>query len=51
MAGAFEQVDFIISATNPGPAFAAEAATSQPDRDLPRHGQGHPVGHAPASGA
>jgi Asp-tRNA(Asn)/Glu-tRNA(Gln) amidotransferase A subunit family amidase len=28
MAGAFEQVDFIISATNPGPAFAADATTS-----------------------
>jgi Asp-tRNA(Asn)/Glu-tRNA(Gln) amidotransferase A subunit family amidase len=28
MAAAFEQVDFIIAATNPGPAFAAEAATS-----------------------
>ncbi|MBV9934941.1 MAG: hypothetical protein JO367_11620, partial [Actinobacteria bacterium] len=28
MARAFEQVDFIIAATNPGPAFAADAATS-----------------------
>jgi aspartyl-tRNA(Asn)/glutamyl-tRNA(Gln) amidotransferase subunit A len=28
MGRAFEQVDFIIAATNPGPAFAAEAATS-----------------------
>ncbi|HTO01615.1 MAG TPA: amidase [Microthrixaceae bacterium] len=28
MAKAFEQVDLIISATNPGPAFAAEAAMS-----------------------
>jgi Asp-tRNA(Asn)/Glu-tRNA(Gln) amidotransferase A subunit family amidase len=28
MAAAFEQVDFIVAATNPGPAFAAEAATS-----------------------
>ena len=28
MAAAFEQVDFIIAATNPGPAFAAEATTS-----------------------
>ncbi|MGZ4718540.1 MAG: amidase [Acidimicrobiales bacterium] len=28
MAAAFEQVDFIIAATNPGPAFSAEAATS-----------------------
>jgi len=30
MADAFEQVDYIISATNPGPAFPAEAATSSP---------------------
>jgi Asp-tRNA(Asn)/Glu-tRNA(Gln) amidotransferase A subunit family amidase len=30
MAGAFEQVDYIISATNPGPAFPAEATTSSP---------------------
>ena len=28
MARAFEEVDFIIAATNPGPAFAADAATS-----------------------
>ncbi len=28
MGAAFEQVDFIIAATNPGPAFAAEAVTS-----------------------
>ncbi len=27
----FDQVDFIIAATNPGPAFAAEATTSNPD--------------------
>jgi aspartyl-tRNA(Asn)/glutamyl-tRNA(Gln) amidotransferase subunit A len=31
MATAFEQVDFIITATNPGPAFAAEATTSSPN--------------------
>jgi len=30
MASAFEQVDFVIAATNPGPAFAADAATSAP---------------------
>jgi Asp-tRNA(Asn)/Glu-tRNA(Gln) amidotransferase A subunit family amidase len=30
MANAFEQVDFVIAATNPGPAFAADAATSSP---------------------
>jgi aspartyl-tRNA(Asn)/glutamyl-tRNA(Gln) amidotransferase subunit A len=28
MGAAFEQVDFIIAATNPGPAFAADASTS-----------------------
>jgi Asp-tRNA(Asn)/Glu-tRNA(Gln) amidotransferase A subunit family amidase len=28
MARAFEQVDFIVAATNPGPAFAADATTS-----------------------
>ena len=31
MAAAFEQVDLIVAATNPGPAFAAEAAMSNPD--------------------
>jgi aspartyl-tRNA(Asn)/glutamyl-tRNA(Gln) amidotransferase subunit A len=30
MAAAFEQVDYIISATNPGPAFPAEATNSSP---------------------
>lgn len=30
MAAAFDQVDFVIAATNPGPAFAAEASTSNP---------------------
>jgi Asp-tRNA(Asn)/Glu-tRNA(Gln) amidotransferase A subunit family amidase len=28
MAAAFEEVDFVIAATNPGPAFAADAVTS-----------------------
>ncbi|GAC1529317.1 MAG: amidase [Acidimicrobiales bacterium] len=31
MGSAFEQVDFVIAATNPGPAFAAEASTSSSD--------------------
>src|SRR5207237_537804 len=31
MAAAFEQVDFLIATTNPGPAFAADAVTSSPD--------------------
>ncbi len=30
MAAAFEKVDFIIAATNPGPAFAAESEMSRP---------------------
>jgi aspartyl-tRNA(Asn)/glutamyl-tRNA(Gln) amidotransferase subunit A len=30
MAAAFDQVDFIVAATNPGPAFAADAMTSAP---------------------
>lgn len=34
MAEAFAEVDLIISATNPGPAFAAEASTSNPEKDL-----------------
>ncbi|GAC1587147.1 MAG: amidase [Acidimicrobiales bacterium] len=31
MGSAFEQVDFVIAATNPGPAFAADASTSSSD--------------------
>ncbi len=34
MARAFDQVDLIIAATNPGPAFAAESTTSNEDDDL-----------------
>jgi aspartyl-tRNA(Asn)/glutamyl-tRNA(Gln) amidotransferase subunit A len=34
MAEAFDQVDFIVAATNPGPAFPAEATTSNSDSDL-----------------
>lgn len=34
MAAAFEKVDFIVSATNPGPAFAAESTTSNPEKDI-----------------
>jgi aspartyl-tRNA(Asn)/glutamyl-tRNA(Gln) amidotransferase subunit A len=30
MAAAFEQVDFVIAATNPGPAFAADSPMSNP---------------------
>jgi aspartyl-tRNA(Asn)/glutamyl-tRNA(Gln) amidotransferase subunit A len=34
MARAFEQVDLIISATNPGPAFPAEATMSNPEESI-----------------
>ncbi len=34
MAAAFEHVDFIIAATNPGPAFAAEATTSSDEESF-----------------
>src|SRR5690606_20538467 len=34
MAAAFEEVDFIVAATNPGPAFAADSTTSNPEQDL-----------------
>ena len=30
MAGLFDQVDYLITSTNPGPAFAADATTSSP---------------------
>jgi Asp-tRNA(Asn)/Glu-tRNA(Gln) amidotransferase A subunit family amidase len=34
MAKAFDEVDLIIAATNPGPAFPAESTTSNPEQDL-----------------
>jgi aspartyl-tRNA(Asn)/glutamyl-tRNA(Gln) amidotransferase subunit A len=34
MARAFEEVDLIIAATNPGPAFPAESTTSNPEPDI-----------------
>src|SRR5699024_9479101 len=34
MGRAFENVDLIIAATNPGPAFPAESATSNPEADI-----------------
>ena len=39
MAAAFAEVDFVISATNPGPAFPADAATSQTQSRVRRLGQ------------
>jgi Asp-tRNA(Asn)/Glu-tRNA(Gln) amidotransferase A subunit family amidase len=43
MAGAFDQVDYIISATNPGPAFAAEATTSSPTSNFLDTAKANPV--------
>jgi aspartyl-tRNA(Asn)/glutamyl-tRNA(Gln) amidotransferase subunit A len=34
MAAAFDQVDFVIAATNPGPAFPADAVTSAPQSGI-----------------
>ena len=42
MAAAFDQVDFVIAATNPSPAFAADAADEQPERELRRLGEVEP---------
>ena len=44
MAAAFEQVDFIIAATNPGPAFAADAAMSSPSDSFVDWAKSSPVG-------
>ncbi len=46
MAGAFGKVDYIISATNPGPAFAAEAATSSPTDTFLDTAKANPVARA-----
>ncbi|MEZ5372584.1 MAG: amidase family protein [Microthrixaceae bacterium] len=47
MARAFEQVDLIIAASNPGPAFPAEAAMSSTDNHLIERAKGS----TPAKGA
>ena len=36
MAAAFDEVDFVIAATNPGPAFPADAPTSNPQEGVDR---------------
>jgi Asp-tRNA(Asn)/Glu-tRNA(Gln) amidotransferase A subunit family amidase len=46
MAGAFEQVDYIISTTNPGPAFAAEATTSSPSETFLDKAKASPAARA-----
>jgi len=43
MAAAFEQVDFVIAATNPGPAFAAEAQMSRPPNQVLDRLMAHPA--------
>jgi aspartyl-tRNA(Asn)/glutamyl-tRNA(Gln) amidotransferase subunit A len=43
MAGAFEKVDYIISSTNPGPAFAADATTSSPTDNFLDQAKSSPV--------
>jgi len=43
MARAFGEVDFIIAATNPGPAFAADATTSSPTDHFIDWAQGNAV--------
>lgn len=46
MATAFEQVDYIISATNPGPAFPAEATTSSPTETFIDRAKASPAARA-----
>jgi aspartyl-tRNA(Asn)/glutamyl-tRNA(Gln) amidotransferase subunit A len=43
MAAAFDEVDFIIAATNPSPAFAADAATSSPSETFVDSAKGSPA--------
>ena len=51
MARAFEQVDLIIAATNPGPAFPADAATSSSEDTVHRLGCVEPAPPATCSAA
>ena len=46
MAAAFEQVDFIIAATNPSPAFAADAAMSSPSDSFVDWAKSSPLARA-----
>jgi Asp-tRNA(Asn)/Glu-tRNA(Gln) amidotransferase A subunit family amidase len=43
MAAAFEQADFIIAATNPGPAFSADAVTSSSEESFLDWAKSSPV--------
>lgn len=51
MARAFEQVDFIVAATNPGPAFAAEQTTSNSNEDVSDWFRSNMVGRLGIRGA
>ena len=46
MAGAFDRVDYIISSTNPGPAFAAESWTSSPSDTFLDQAKANPAARA-----
>jgi Asp-tRNA(Asn)/Glu-tRNA(Gln) amidotransferase A subunit family amidase len=43
MAAAFDEVDFVIAATNPGPAFAAEAPMSSPSANFIDWARANPI--------
>jgi Asp-tRNA(Asn)/Glu-tRNA(Gln) amidotransferase A subunit family amidase len=51
MANAFDTVDFIIAATNPGPAFAADATTSSPASSFVDWAKANPVAQLGFRGA
>ncbi|MGI9603346.1 MAG: amidase [Acidimicrobiales bacterium] len=51
LAGLFEQVDFIVAATNPGPAFAADAPTSNPQGSFVESALSSTVGKVAFRGA
>jgi len=51
MASAFERVDFIISATNPSPAFAADATMSSPSESFVDWAKSNPVARLGFRGA
>jgi Asp-tRNA(Asn)/Glu-tRNA(Gln) amidotransferase A subunit family amidase len=51
MAAAFEHVDFIIAATNPSPAFAADATMSSPSESFVDWAKSNPVARLGFRGA
>jgi aspartyl-tRNA(Asn)/glutamyl-tRNA(Gln) amidotransferase subunit A len=46
MAEAFAEVDFVVAATNPGPAFAADAAMSSPSESFVDWAKSNPIARA-----